>query len=308
MNLNEQTYRIKQMMGLLSEQKVQTDKPNTIPNNLMSLQKEKKDRQMCETKVGKSILEKAKTWWKNWLNNPTTKQKFKAKNNLSDAQIAEIFKNYISMLDKLTNIKYWQYQNIDENGVMYIDTKDITTLNVICEAALDKAYQEKEIVGIVAHEIQHVLDSYYELIPDESLEKDFHLSLKGYNPSTHSGLMLDKNRVNVSYESLKKEGFNVPALDFYKKELEDIYENGDPEYVQLTNELRSFIYGVRNELGKTSGQDITLDDVKKLADGKNRGNIYWLMIYALNSGKSMTDILSNINSYAVNTTNQPKVA
>ena len=308
MNLNEQTNRIKQMMGILSEQKIDSGKPVTNTPNVMGLQQDAQMRKACEAKVSKTTLDKAKKWWKDWINNPTTKQRVKAKSNLSDEQINNVFKNYITIIDKIVNLKYHMVDT-EENAVMYIRTEDNTTVNVNCNQATDKEITDVQIVGILVHEIQHLLDEYYELIPDDALEKDFSLSLKGYDPRNKTGLILDMNRVNQSFEALKKEGFDEKALEFYKKELIDVYENGDPEYIQLTTELRSFIYGVRNELGKTSGQNITLDEIKKLANGKNRGNIYWLMVYVLNSGKSMTEVLNNVNSYAVtNTNNQPKTA
>ena len=308
MNLSEQTNRIKKMMGLLSEQKVGNDKPITNNTNVNVLQQDAQMRKACETKVNKTTLDKAKKWWKDWINNPSTKQRLKAKSKITDEQIDNVFKNYIVMLDKIVNLKYHMGDS-EEDAVMYIRTEDNTTVNVNCELATDKEITDVQIVGILVHEIQHLLDGYYELIPDDVLEKDFSISLKGYDPRNKLGLILNMNRVNQSFEALKKEGFDEKALEFYKSQLIDVYENGDPEYIQLTTELRSFIYGVRNELGKTSGQNITLDEIKKLANGKNRGNIYWLMVYVLNSGKSMTEVLNNVNSYAVtNTNNQPKVA
>jgi hypothetical protein len=106
---------------------------------------------------------------------------------------------------------------------------------------------------------------------------------------------------------MKKEGFDISGLDFY---LNKINNAKYPEYFKNPSEIRSIITGVRNELRKIPGNDITVDEIKKLVASKSEGNVVHLMAVAMMAGKSMTDTLKSINSYAVNDANpnQPKTA
>ena len=161
---------------------------------------------------------------------------------------------------------------------------------------------------MLVHEIQHILDYTKELTSDNDIIKDFGIDLKSLEDSQRTKATLDMSIVNKSYDLLLKEGFDSKLLDFYKQELIEIYKNGDRQYINEPSEIKSVIYGIRNELNKTSGQNITLDDIKKSVTQDTNSNFYLMMLYALKSGKSMTELLNSVNSYAINDTdfNQPK--
>jgi hypothetical protein len=294
MNLSEQTNRIKKMMGLLSEQKISNDKPAQQKNTPLIDADQK-----CMTKVNKNTLEQAKKWWKDWLNNPLTKQKFKKDSNLSDDDVNNIFKYYDTILNGIRNLKYHTNFIERNDAVMYIKQEDQTTVNVNCKSALD--YSDKEVLAIMAHEMQHVLEDYYPLVQNKTLQRDFNATKNEFGD--YSSNNLNKKNINNSYELMKKEGFDIHGLDFYLHKIDTLDKNKQTGYFQNPSEIRSIITGIRNELGKTQGNDITIDEIKKLVASKSEGNVVHLMGVAMMSGKSMTDTLKSINSYAVNDTN-----
>jgi len=294
MNLNEQTYRIKQMMGLLSEENL------------------KGDTSECQKLVNKNLLEQAKKWWRDWLNNPSTKQRLKSKYNLPDTKIDSIIEKNLSTLEKITNFNYLisEFPSEFDGPLFSVEPdEDKKSIDVYCGSIVNKNISEKTIVGLLVHEIQHILDYTKELTSDSDIIKDFGIDLKSLGDLQRTKVSLDMSRVNKSYDLFLKEGFDSKLLDFYKQELIEIYKNGDPQYINEPSEIKSVISGIRNELNKTSGQNITLDDIKKSVTQDTNTNFYLMMLYALNSGKSMTELLNSVNSYAVtNTNNQPKTA
>jgi predicted Zn-dependent protease len=202
-------------------------------------------------------------------------------------------------LNGIRNIKYHTNFIERNDAVMYIESWNPTTVNVNCKSALD--YSDKEVLAIMAHEMQHVLENYYPLTQDETLQRDFNATKN--ESGDYSSNSLNKKNINNSYELMKKEGFDIHGLDFYLHEIDSLDKNKQTGYFQNPSEIRSIITGIRNELGKTQGNDITIDEIKKLVASKSEGNVVHLMGVAMMSGKSMTDTLKSINSYALNDTN-----
>ena len=134
MNLNEQTYRIKQMMGLLSEQKVGNEKPTTNPPV-----KDFGDVGACKTKVSTVQLDKAKKFLLDWLNNPSTKQRFITSNHKTSQEWEQAYKLSVDIINGVKNINY----NIEPEHNSYD-----TFFYVIPETEQDIAHRIGQIVAL----------------------------------------------------------------------------------------------------------------------------------------------------------------
>lgn len=263
-------------------------------------------RQMCEAKANKTTLDKAKTWWKNWLSNPSTIQRFKdTHKELNDERVKKSFEKYNQIIDKIT-IRYDYYG--DEKGeFMSVIPTEKFVIYVNCSAIKDM--DEHEIVSTFVHEIQHWIwnKAKNTLIPLGKALDDFGIDYSGLDPMTGEGLELNQENVDKSYNKLKAEGFSDDLLKYYMKGLNWYYKEGPTIYVNDHDELSSYIYDLRAFIGKDANQQITVDDVKKVIE-KDKAYPYHFMLFVLKSGKSMAETLNNVNSYAVNKNpNQPKI-
>ena len=287
MNLNEQTNRIKQMMGILSED-------DNIEN-------------ACKSKVTYELLDKAKKWLISWIENPNTKQRWMTKNKKTSQEWDETKKSAVDLVNGVKNISFITSKATKRNVTLfYVLAGNTTTIFAVCDNII-KQNDEKQVYAELVHEIVHIIDSEVELINYDDIYKDFMV-----DPNEGSGFIFGKQpdylgRIENSIKLLEKEGFDKETLDYYYTKILDSADNGTSKDPQ---EIVANIYGIRQLLNKTSGENITVDDIKKISKEYKNIIVYWFMNYIIQSGKSAQEILNSVNSYAATNTNpnQPKVA
>ena len=115
MNLNEQTNRIKKMMGLLSEDN------NSIEN-------------ACKAIVTKTSLDKAKQWLLSWISNPKTKQKWMTNYKKTSQEWDETYNTCVSLINGVKNFSYNTNYKDRQQTLFYVEPeykKD--TIFVVCK-------------------------------------------------------------------------------------------------------------------------------------------------------------------------------
>jgi hypothetical protein len=261
----------------------------------------------CKSKVTYELLDKAKKWLISWIENPNTKQRWMTKNKKTSQEWDETKKSAVDLVNGVKNISFITSKATKRNVTLfYVLAGNTTTIFAVCDNII-KQNDEKQVYAELVHEIVHIIDSEVELINYEDIYKDFMV-----DPNEGSGFIFGKQpdylaRIENSIKLLEKEGFDKETLDYYYTEILDGVDNGvskDPQ------EIVANIYGIRQLLNKTSGENITVDDIKKISKEYKNSVVYWFMNYIIQSGKSAQEILNSVNSYAVNNTNpnQPKVA
>jgi len=287
MNLNEQTNRIKQMMGILSED-------DNIEN-------------ACKSKVTYELLDKAKKWLISWIENPNTKQRWMTKNKKTSQEWDETKKSAVDLVNGVKNIIFVTKKMKERYSTLfYVLPGNNITIFAICDNII-KQNDEKQVYAELVHEIVHIIDSEVELINYDDIYKDFMV-----DPNEGSAFVFGKQpdylgRIENSIKLLEKEGFDKEILDYYYNAILDKTDNA---YSRNPQEIVANIYAIRQLLNKTSGENITVDDIKQISKEYKNVTVFWIMCYIIQSGKSVQEILNSVNSYAVNDTNpnQPKVA
>jgi len=240
MNLQEQTNRIRQMMGLITEQEISP----------------------CQKQLN-ADLPVARKKWESWLSNPATKQKFMANHELDETKTNEIFSKYSESLAKTQVIPFkdvetkpkFNYQKevikfIKKygDGLYGLTLKEVpNTIFVNCEKT-SQSYLET-----IEHEFSHVLDNIYKKNPFEKVST-LYGSQKIQKQLNRTNLDDFFRKANITDENRKNK------ITSYFQELME-----DPKLIKKyrcrESENLVAIHKLREVLNKESGEDITLEDV-----------------------------------------------
>lgn len=288
---------------------------------------EPKIDESCKSKW-QTELPKAVEYWKNWLSNPITKEKFKKNwnvdpktNTVKGQNVDEIFKKYISILDKMKLVFYNNETKFfkelgralspgHKNMGAFVPLSNPDLIFVNC------SYDWSEKYATLVHEIQHTLYQIFPLNPDTKVQSLFGKTLPipqnrkqyGFPFSSNKNisktaasapiplnLMSKLSEISIQYK------IPIEALQIWnEKALFEKEKNPDPGYACRETEKLSNISAIRKIFNIQPGQNITFDMLKPYIELKKQDtDVYWLLIcWAMNGFNNFETLLKNLNDLA----------
>lgn len=229
MNLQENIARLKQLMGVLSEQGINNKAyfPTNTNTNIKTVQD--KDFSECKKNVETKFVE-AKNFLTNWISDPKTKEKFKTNfevgqdnvipskhilyGDMYNPTVDYIFNGYLELLKKiqfdffspddeksLINQFDLTYNQSSRNMAIAFVNPDTTdkTVFINCE----KYLRQSDQLSILIHEIQHLLFAYFPFNPGEKIHNIFN--------TVDTQLGWEKSRMNQTFDKILS-GINTQNL------------------------------------------------------------------------------------------------
>ena len=240
MNLQEQTYRIKQMMGLVNEQELSP----------------------CQNQLN-SDLEKAKKTWEDWLSNPATKQKFMTNHGYDENKTKEIFDKYFKALSELRVVSIQDVEKLQLNDykkelIKFAKKEGKDLLGFVIKEIPGYLFVNCEktsqpFLETIEHEISHVLDYIHLKTPSEKVSQlynDQRIQRKLNNKNLEDFFM----KAGITDEKKKAEVTNFFTQIMTDSKKDKIYRCSEGENLVGIQRLRQ-------TLKKNPGEDITLEEV-----------------------------------------------
>jgi hypothetical protein len=251
----------------------------------------------CKTDRGYDKLKLAVNWWKNWLNNNTTKSKFGKVFNYDNKKVENQFNTYNTILDGI-KLEYVYDRNLPNSA--YVRASLLQKTNILeggynIPITINCAIENSDIVSTMTHEIQHILADNHKFHPYS--DNIFKWYKDNFFTDTSKELSSIKNKKSNLSNFLVNTGFKPDDVNniiyYYEWRLEN-----DVHHLKNPNEVNSELSETRKALNLKPGQDITLDMLIK-----NVGNEAVMMFINvwIYSKKSITQFLSQQNSLAKNT-------
>jgi hypothetical protein len=267
--------------------------------------------QACKTK-SQTALSKAVSFWKNWLNDPITKEKVyrnylvrseRELNNINNA-----FKKYFDILNNLNLIYYDQTMPDEDMGALaYVNGwKSLYDVHINCSS------NDTELVQTLVHEIQHLIYHVKPLNPAKKINNAFVDKNKKSETigSFFNNLLsplIQKNLSKIIKDTSKK--LNIPYYDLeYWKDLSiKRGKDEDPGYICRETEKMSNIMAIRSLFGIKAGGKITLNMIMPYIKlEKDSGNIFWLLLcWAERGFPDINGMLDDINKLAFKQGDEP---
>lgn len=246
----------------------------------------------CKTNVGANQLNRAITWWKNWLNHDATKKKFAKTWNYDTNTVAKHFQEYNKIL---AQIKINYVYDIKKNNRGWVATGFNKGYNIPvtinCRVASEIPASEAE--NLFIHEIQHILDSYHQFHPYAdnifTFYKDMIVDLTSSAPEVNEE-QITKRLKSIGFKDMDI----LRIIDDYKYRVVN-----DVVHLKNQNELMSTLTEVRRVMGLKPDQTITK---QLLIQHANNSDVVVFISQWLYSKKSLTDFLGFSNSIAMNKT------
>jgi hypothetical protein len=288
MNLQENIQRIKEMMGLLKEQEVPK----------------------CQSEI-ESVVPAAVKKWRDWLNNPATKEKFMLNHGIDEEKMVQIYRNYETVL---SNIKVVTY----DKKFKFTDFSEGEAQQLL---RITKKGHQGFVVGrfpniifyncggdlkegpfyVIQHEISHLLDFVHPKTPSKMVSALY--------DDQKIDKVLDKKSMRAFFQKM---GINSPKeqRQIKRKYIAGFSGRGpSKEYSCKEGENLNGIQALRDLLGKKPGQDISLQELKPyftLQDSENMNLDIKKLVYCW-VYKGLPDIntyLSELNTFAKNNPQQ----
>jgi len=267
--------------------------------------------QACKTK-SQTALSKAVSFWKNWLNDPITKEKVylnylvrseREMNNVNNA-----FKKYFDILNNLNLIYYDQTMPDEDMGALayVVPGESLYDVHINCSS------NDTELVQTLVHEIQHLIYHVKPLNPAKKINNAFVDKNKKSETigSFFNNLLsplIQKNLSKIIKDTSKK--LNIPYYDLeYWKDLSiETAKDEDPGYICRETEKMSNIMAIRSLFGIKAGGKITLNMIMPYIKlEKNSGNIFWLLLcWAERGFPDINGMLDDINKLAFKQGDEP---
>lgn len=251
----------------------------------------------CKAKYNSNLLKSATDWWKSWLNNQSTKNRFAKSFKYDKSTVEKHFAEYNKIL---TQIPMEYVLSSKPNGG-WVRTSPFSNgydipIVINCSVAMD--YEPNESLSFMIHEVQHVLNDYHKFHPYEDMSYQDEDSSEGDISSP------SKNNDKVIEKFLMTQGFNFES----SVKITDRYlwmKENDMDHLKHPNEMMSSLSEVRRWLNLTPDQKITKEMImKKLNNQKNyEDEILVFLSQWLYSKKTLEDFLNFSNSIAMRTPN-----
>lgn len=250
--------------------------------------------EVCKSKYNTEELKNSIEWFKKWLNNPITKQKFGKIFNYDKNTIDKHFTNYMKILDQIKI----EYTFSDKPNGAWVRPGLLQGLGIttggfdipITINCFEKGnYGPTETLFI--HEIQHILSSYHKLHPFRNDIFKYY-SEKNWDVSDSSSVKNEEELRNM----MRQEGFESSQIS----ELLDRYKwkvANDRKHLESANENLSSLFEVRKDLELKPGQGITKEML--MLNIKKDSVIHFLSQWIFSKMK-LNDWLNYKNSMALN--------
>ena len=337
MNLQENITRLKQLMGVLSEQ---DEGKEVQPKNFSE----------CRKNVEDKFIE-AKNFLTKWISDPKTKEKFKknwrvGQDNLIPLEsyryiesynqsdnVDDIFNGYLELLKKIQPDFYFkgdektlingfrsnEISDDDPNSATAFVNKSISKETVLINCA--QFMEHTDQLSVLIHEIQHLLFFYFPLNPGEKIHNIFNtVDTQAYSEVGRmydtldriSGGINTQNLMNVSQkygidktileewfnEAVSKSGNKLPSKD------SGYSLASDYNYIYSCNENEKManIMGLRSDLNISPTENINYQDIIPfIKKEKKSANAKWLIIcWALNGYIDIQKWIGKMNLLALN--------
>jgi hypothetical protein len=251
----------------------------------------------CKTDRGYDKLKLAVNWWKNWLNNDSTKFKFGKTFNYDNKKVENQFNTYNTILDGI-KLEYVYDTNLPNSA--YVSPAVLQRMNIReggynIPVTINCGVGDNDIVSTMTHEIQHILADNHKFHPYSDNIFTFYKDMIFNDKSKELSSVKDK-KSNLS-NFLVTTGFKPDDVSIIIKDYEWRLEN-DVHHLKNPNEVNSELIEARKALNLKPGQDITLDMLIKNVDNDAVMMIINIWMY---SKKSITQFLSQQNSLAKTT-------
>jgi hypothetical protein len=287
----------------------------------------------------KVAVSKAISFWKEWIGDPITREKFKKSYKYDDAKVEEIFKKYISTMDIIEIKPYGRCSDGNPQGFNYSEFLGKTQLPksayacvvngigkpyLFCNMKILKSISELEIENVMVHEVQHILHNLvHPLNPETKLDNCFGVgndvsniknTLLKSKPKPFD--ILPKILVKTITPGLIDGGvkplmgtFNLTEVQA-KRAMTSLVEilSGSEEYAAEYDEIMSRVMSIRHANGLKPGQDITIEHLKpavlKLVNRQNpnsvEGDINLILGYwAMTGYNNLNFLLRSMNALAL---------
>ena len=252
----------------------------------------------CKKINNDDILKSAVDWWKTWLNNKATKDRFANLFKYDKNKVEKYFVEYNEILDQIK----MEYVFSDKpNGAWVSYTKPIYLLGnakdipITINCSTASGYSTQYARSVMIHEIQHILEIYHKFHP-YSDDRDIFTFYK----NLFSKVVNDpKPSQKVDEPGLKKllinSGIKTNLNDIiysYKWRLEN-----DVEHLEDPNEVMSSLSQLRRVLNLRPDQKITIE---MLNNNSQNDEVVMFLNQWLHSKKTLSDFLNFSNSIAMN--------
>ena len=287
MNLQENIQRIKEMMGLITE--------NYVPS--------------CQREV-EAIVPSAVKKWRDWLNNPATKEKFMKNHQIDEEKMNQIYKNYETVLSNIKVVTYdknFKFTDFDEADFLMKYSKDKSLRGFVTSKYPSTIFfncdvkESKQIFFTLQHEISHLLDFIHPKTPSKMVS--------GLYNDNEIEKRLNKKNMQAFFDKM---GITNPKekRDIKRRYLFSFSAKKDTkQYSCEVGENLNGIQSLRDILGKKPGEDITLQELKPYFTLQNpkssNTDIQKLVLCWIYKGlPDINTYLSELNSFAKNNPQQ----
>jgi len=249
----------------------------------------------CKSKYNSNLLKKATDWWRKWLNNPSTKDRFAKSFKYDKSTVEKHFLEYNNILSQIP-IEH-VISDRRAGGWVRPGRFRFTSgydLPIFVNCRLVNDYDENEALSLLIHEIQHILNDYHKFHPYEDQSYSDNRSSKD-NTSSPS-----KKNVTVLKKFLMTQGFNDNSSDKISNTYLWMIEN-DEIHLKHPDEVMSTLSEVRRYLKLTPNQKITKEMLINTVNGQEYpdNDIKTFLSQWLYSKKTLSDFLSFSNSIAM---------
>jgi hypothetical protein len=235
----------------------------------------------CQSHVNEDLLKEAIDWWKTWLNNQSTKNRF-AKSFKYDTRTVE--KHFAEYNKILSQIKM-EYVFNDKRNKAWVEPNFLTNgynlpITINCSMIMDAG--RYDLNKLLIHEIQHILDDYHKFHPYNDMDLN---------------TIIDVPKVNtdVLKKNLRSVGFNDTAVQSIVLSYSFRLKNSI-KHLKHPNEIMSTLSEVRSILKLDPSQKITKEMIIK---NYRKDDIMLFVCQWLHSGKTFDNFLNFSNSIAM---------
>lgn len=252
----------------------------------------------CKTKYNSNLLKSAVDWWRNWLNNPSTKDRFAKSFKYDKRTVEKHFLEYNNILSQIP-MEYVISDRPSGGWVkpgLFINGYDVP-ININCRVA--NSYDDNQALSLLIHEIQHILNDYHKFHPYEFNSFDDWVSKKFLGDDTSS---TPKTNVQVLKKFLMTQGFDENA----SSKISDTYLwqlKNDEIHLRHPNEVMSTLSEIRRYFKLKPDQKITKEMIINKVNGQTDIDIDFDLLTFLSqwiySKKRLSDFLNFSNSIAM---------
>jgi hypothetical protein len=235
----------------------------------------------CKSHVNEDLLKQATDWWKTWLNNQATKNRFAKSFKYDNSTVEKHFTEYNKILSQIK----MEYVFSDKRNKAWVSPKFFSNgynlpITINCSMSIDTA--RHELNTLLIHEIQHILDDYHKFHPYSDMDLD---------------TIIGQPKVNwdVVKKNLRSVGFNDTAVKSIVMSYSFRLKNSI-NHLKHPNEIMSTLSEVRSILKLTPNQKITKEMIIR---NYRKDDIMLFICQWLYSGKTLDNFLNFSNSIAM---------